>query len=149
MIEDLDFTDARNTGRETMGRGKRGKQFRKTVAGIPTSQFRNRLVGMCYTQGLWLLAVDPAYTSQWGAQHWHKPLVKQFSDQATTHHAAAIAIGRRSLGKTIQRKPVGVRKRQRTLANQPLLVWVDDSHGSDIVLGIPPPGLESLGSDTG
>jgi len=42
-VEDLDFTDARAVGRETMGRGSRGKRFRKTVAGIPTAVFRNRL----------------------------------------------------------------------------------------------------------
>jgi hypothetical protein len=42
-VEDLDFADARTIGRETMGRGSRGKRFRKTVAGIPTAVFRNRL----------------------------------------------------------------------------------------------------------
>jgi hypothetical protein len=42
-VEDLDFADARNTGRETMGRGRRGKRFRRTVAAIPTAVFRNRL----------------------------------------------------------------------------------------------------------
>jgi hypothetical protein len=44
-VEDLDFADARATGRETMGRGSRGKRFRRTVAGIPTAVFRNRLCG--------------------------------------------------------------------------------------------------------
>ncbi|WP_459960533.1 hypothetical protein, partial [Mycobacterium avium] len=29
-VEDLNFADARTTGRETMGRGARGKRFRKT-----------------------------------------------------------------------------------------------------------------------
>jgi hypothetical protein len=33
-VEDLDFADARSVGRETMGRGSRGKRFRKTVAGM-------------------------------------------------------------------------------------------------------------------
>jgi hypothetical protein len=33
-VEDLDFADARTIGRETMGRGSRGKTFRKSVAGI-------------------------------------------------------------------------------------------------------------------
>src|SRR5665647_1357747 len=32
-IENLNFADARSTGRETMGRGRRGKKFRSTVAG--------------------------------------------------------------------------------------------------------------------
>ena len=33
-VEDLDFADARATGRETMGRGARGKRFRKTVSAM-------------------------------------------------------------------------------------------------------------------
>src|SRR5664280_63909 len=38
-IENLNFADARSTGRETMGRGRTGKKFRATVAGLPTAQF--------------------------------------------------------------------------------------------------------------
>ncbi len=38
VVEDLDFADARATGRETLGRGHRGKRLRRTVAGIPTGQ---------------------------------------------------------------------------------------------------------------
>ena len=34
VIENLNFADARATGRENMGRGGRGKAFRRTVAGI-------------------------------------------------------------------------------------------------------------------
>jgi hypothetical protein len=65
-IEDLDFADARSTGRETMGRGKRGKAFRGTISGIPTAVFRGRLAGMVANTGLRLIAVNPAYTSAWG-----------------------------------------------------------------------------------
>jgi IS605 OrfB family transposase len=72
-VEDLDFADARDTGRETMGRGQRGKRFRRAVAGIPTAVFRSRLAGQAHTNGITLLAVDPAYTSKWGDQHWRKP----------------------------------------------------------------------------
>jgi hypothetical protein len=36
IIEDLNFADARQTGRERLGRGARGKRFRRTVSGIPT-----------------------------------------------------------------------------------------------------------------
>lgn len=32
-VADLDFADARMLGRETMGRGARGKRFRRTVSG--------------------------------------------------------------------------------------------------------------------
>ena len=38
VVENLDFADARATGRETLGRGQRGKRLRRTVAGIPTAK---------------------------------------------------------------------------------------------------------------
>ncbi|MGW3726016.1 hypothetical protein [Streptomyces sp. NPDC000851] len=107
-IEDLGFAEARATGRETMGRGRRGKRFRRTVAGIPTARFRERLRGMAYHAGLVVLAVDPAYTSRWGAQHWTQPFQHQSTKKktrATRHHAAAVAIGRRALGHGIRRRP--------------------------------------------
>jgi IS605 OrfB family transposase len=69
-VEDLNFADARATGRETMGRGQRGKRFRKTVAGIPTAVFRDRLTAQTHKRGIALWAVNPAYTSAWGDQHW-------------------------------------------------------------------------------
>ncbi|MGT2531311.1 hypothetical protein ACU4GG_32855 [Streptomyces nojiriensis] len=72
-IENLGFADARATGRETMGRGKRGKAFRRTVAGLPTAKFRERLRGMAFHHGLLVVAVDPAYTSRWGGRHWQAP----------------------------------------------------------------------------
>ncbi len=117
-IENLDFADARAAGRETMGRGRCGKRFRRTVTGLPTARFRQRLVGMCAAAGLWIIAVDPAYTSRWAAQHWRAPL--QTSDPAVDgHRAAAVVIGRRGLGHRARRKPVGPRARQRTSTGQP------------------------------
>jgi transposase len=65
LVEDLDFADARHTGRETLGRGRRGKRFRRIVSGIPTRQFQDLLVGMAANAGLWVVAVDPAWTSVW------------------------------------------------------------------------------------
>lgn len=105
VVENLGFTDARQTGRETMGRGRRGKAFRRTVAGIPTARFRERLRGMAYHQGLVVIAVDPAYTSRWGDTHWRRPLDDQSKTTVTRHHAAAVAIGRRGLGQRIRRRP--------------------------------------------
>lgn len=118
-IENLGFDDARATGRETMGRGQRGKRFRRTVAGIATGQFRRRLAGMTATASLSLVAVDPAYTTQWG-QHW-LPALKTSDPSADGHQAAAVVIGRRSLGHRARRKPPapGPRTRQRTRAGQP------------------------------
>ncbi|MEU4388804.1 hypothetical protein [Promicromonospora sp. NPDC023805] len=116
-IENLGFDDARATGRETMGRGRRGKTFRRKVAGIPTAKFRDRLASMAATVGLAVIAVDPAYTSRWAAQHWVKPL--QTTDQTVDgHRAAAVVIGRRGLGHRARRKPVGPHARQRTSVGQ-------------------------------
>ena len=113
-IENLNFTDARATGRETMGRGARGKKFRRTVAGIPTGKFRNRLTAMAANRGIHIIAVDPAYTSRWGGQHWSVPLRQRTSDRSVTRHqAAAVAIGRRAHGLRITRRADGARTQQR------------------------------------
>lgn len=119
VIENLDFADARATGRDTLGRGKRGKRFRRTVAGIPTAKFRTRLTAMASRRGIAVIGVDAAYTSKWGAQHWVKPLQQQTSDTVTGHHGAATAIGRRGLGLRIGRRPAGPRNGQRTVAGTP------------------------------
>ncbi|MCV7399794.1 antitoxin [Mycobacterium fragae] len=121
VIENLDFADARAIGREILGRGVRAKRFRRTVAGIPTRRFRNRLVAMAARRGIAVIGVDAAYTSVWGEQHWRKPLRQQASDPATVtrHHGAAAAIGRRGLGMEIRRRPAGPRNGQRTAAGTP------------------------------
>jgi IS605 OrfB family transposase len=105
-IEDLDFNDARATGRETMGRGKRGKKFRRTVAGMATAVFRDRLAAQAHRRGIRLLAVNPAYTSQWGDEHWRKPY-----NNVTRHAAAATVIGRRAQGHKARRR-TGVTRTQ-------------------------------------
>jgi hypothetical protein len=98
-VEELDFADARAVGRETMGRGHRGKRFRKTVAGLPTAVFRNRLAAQSYRHGVRLYAVNPAYTSAWGDQHWRTPY-----ENVTRHEAAATVIGRRAQGFKARRR---------------------------------------------
>lgn len=119
-IENLRFADARATGRETMGRGKKGRAFRRTVGSIPTARFRERLVAMAYRADLFIIAVDPAYTSKWGGQHWKAPLQTQTPSGAVTrHHGAAAAIGRRSHGTRIKRRKPGLRTAQRSGANHP------------------------------
>jgi IS605 OrfB family transposase len=119
VMENLDFADARATGRDTMGRGQRGKRFRRTVAEIPIGKFRTRLTAMAHRSGIAVIGVDPAYTNKWGAQHWAKPLQQQTSDLVTRHHPAAAAIGRRGLGMAIRRRPAGPRNGQRTAAGTP------------------------------
>jgi IS605 OrfB family transposase len=98
-VEDLDFADARAKGRETMGRGSRGKRFRKTVAGIPTAAFRNRLAAQAHRHGIGLYAVNPAYSSAWGELHWRAPY-----KNVTRHEAAATVIGRRAQGFKARRR---------------------------------------------
>jgi len=107
LVENLDFADARQTGRETLGRGRRGKSFRRSVAGMPTRAFRDLLVGMAANHGLWVIAVDPAWTSVWGRCYWRAPLNQSTKRSITVngHHAAAVVIGRRGLGVGARRRP--------------------------------------------
>ncbi|MFE9439858.1 IS200/IS605 family accessory protein TnpB-related protein [Streptomyces sp. NPDC006602] len=97
-IEDLDFTDG--TSREEHGRNKR---FRRLLSRFPTAKLRARLVSMAAEQGVAVVAVDPAYTSRWGAQHWQKPLTTP-TRKISRHDAASIAVGRRALGHPIRRR---------------------------------------------
>ncbi|MDQ0600610.1 IS605 OrfB family transposase [Streptomyces canus] len=97
-IEDLDFSAEKT--REKHGRRKR---FRKLISGMPVSKLRARLVSMAAELGLTIVAVDPAYTSMWGAKHWQKPLTSN-TRKTTRHDAAAVAIGRRALGHPIRRR---------------------------------------------
>ena len=112
VIEDLDFTEARNEGRERHGnrpsRGKRGRTFRRTVTGIPTGKLRERLVQMTANAGLSVIVADPAYSSRWGAGHWLAPL-REHHPKATGHHAAALVLGRRGLGHRAGRRANGNR----------------------------------------
>jgi hypothetical protein len=104
-IEDLGFSDARATGRETLGRGRAGKRRRRIIAGMPTRKFRDRLVQMAHNQGLWVVAADPAYTSVWGGRYWQAPLQQRHPTTIVTrHHAASVVIGRRALGQRARRR---------------------------------------------
>ncbi|MDT0544109.1 transposase [Streptomyces lonegramiae] len=105
-IEDLDFQA--ETTREKHGRRKR---FRNLISGMPVSKLRARLVSMAAELGITIIAVDPAHTSKWGAQHWHKPLTTK-TRKTTRHDAAAVAIGRRALGHPIRRRTAPPRTHQ-------------------------------------
>ncbi len=74
--------------------GRRGRRFRRAVAGIPTGKLRDRFAQMTANADLAVVVVDAAYTSRWGAQHWMAPL-RQHHPETTGHHAAALVIGRR------------------------------------------------------
>ena len=78
------------------------------VAGIPTGKFRGRLGQMASNAGLYVIVVDPAYTSRWGAEYWLGPLREHYP-KATGHHAAALVTGRRGLGHRARRRTAGNR----------------------------------------
>ncbi|WP_330288365.1 transposase [Streptomyces sp. NBC_00576] len=97
-VEDLDF--AAEKTREKHGCRKR---FRQLISGMPIGKLRARLSSMADQTGVAVIAVDPAYTSHWGAQHWQKPLTTTIR-KTTRHETAAVAIGRRAQGHPIRRR---------------------------------------------
>ncbi|MCY0936731.1 transposase [Streptomyces sp. H34-S4] len=105
-VEDLDFTDSKT--REKHGRKRR---FRQLMSGIPTGKLKARLLSMSTEAGIRVIAVDPAYTSMWGGQHWQKPLTTK-TRPVTRHQAASVAIARRALGHPIRRRTPPPRQHQ-------------------------------------
>ncbi|MET7693036.1 IS200/IS605 family accessory protein TnpB-related protein [Streptomyces sp. NPDC005483] len=105
-VEDLDF-QAEKT-REKHGHNRR---FRQLISAMPTGRLRARLTSMADRTGIAVIAVDPAYTSTWGAQHWQKPMAGP-TRKTTRHDAASIAIGRRAQGHPIRRRATPPRAHQ-------------------------------------
>ncbi|WP_181803622.1 IS200/IS605 family accessory protein TnpB-related protein [Streptomyces shenzhenensis] len=105
-IEDLDFQQEKT--REKNGGRKR---FRKLISSMPVARLRARLLAMAAELGITVVAVDPAYTSKWGAKHWQQPLTSK-NRKPTRHDAAAVAIGRRALGHPIRRRTAPPRTHQ-------------------------------------
>ncbi|CAM5516539.1 transposase [Streptomyces spiroverticillatus] len=97
-MENLDF--AAEKTREKHGRRKR---FRQLISGMPTGRLRARLTAMAAEAGIAIVAVDAAYTSMWGNEHWRTPLTTAHRTM-TRHDAASVAIGRRALGHSIRRR---------------------------------------------
>jgi hypothetical protein len=145
LVEDLNFADARQIGRETLGRGRRGKRFRRTVSGMPTSRFRTLLAGMAANHGLCVVAVDPAWTSVWGRRYWQIPLNEstKASVAINGHHAAAVVIGRRGLGLGARRRP-GVPGHDRRIVVGELPTRPDHQHSGREGPG-PPGGQRAAG----
>ncbi|WP_329453631.1 IS200/IS605 family accessory protein TnpB-related protein (plasmid) [Streptomyces sp. NBC_01724] len=106
-IENLDF--AAEKTREKHGRKKR---FRQLISGMPTGKLKARIVSMAAEHGIAIVAVDPAYTSMWGDQHWRKPLISK-TRSMTRHDAASVAVGRRALGHPIRRRTAPPQHHQR------------------------------------
>lgn len=96
-VEDLDF--GRSKTREHFGKRK---WFRNLVSSFPTTHVQSRLGAMASEAGLTVIAVDAAYTTRWGKQHWLHAMPPRF--QTTGHDAAAIVIGRRAQGLAARRR---------------------------------------------
>jgi IS605 OrfB family transposase len=105
-VEDLDFE--RDKTREKHGRRK---QFRRLISRFPTATLKARLISMAAEANICVIAVDPAYTSKWGAEHWQKPLTTD-SPKTTRHDAASIVIGRRAQGHPARRRTAPPRNDQ-------------------------------------
>ncbi|KUO17621.1 transposase [Streptomyces dysideae] len=148
-IEDLDFTVG--TSREKHGRNKR---FRRLLSRFPTAKLRARLVSMAAEQDVAIVAVDPAYTSRWGAQHWQKPLTPP-TRKISRHDAASIAVGRRALGYPIRRRTAPPPHHQsdgaghRTVQARPDTRWREETrrHLPGPRTGCAPPGGGSKAGD--
>ncbi|MEV4132971.1 IS200/IS605 family accessory protein TnpB-related protein [Dactylosporangium sp. NPDC049742] len=97
-VEDLDFSDSKT--REKYGRKRR---LRNLISRFPTARLRARLISMAAEAGITVVAVDPAYTSRWGAEHWRKPMTTP-TRNTTRHDAASIVIARRAQGHPARRR---------------------------------------------
>jgi IS605 OrfB family transposase len=142
-IEDLDFA-AEKTREKHGGR----KRFRQLVSGMPTGRLRARLTSMADATGITIVAVDPAYTSKWGAQHWQKPLTST-TRKATRHDAASIAIGRRAQGYPVRRRTAPPPQHQRDAAGHRTVQAGSDTPGREGPRPrIPGPRTRSVPPDT-
>jgi hypothetical protein len=149
-IEDLDFADARQVGRERLGRGRRGKRFRRVIAGIPTRRFRDRLVQMAANRGIAVVAMDPGWTSVWGQAYWQRPLQARYPNRTITrHHAACVVLGRRALGLKARRRS-GVPAPHRRMEAAPIGAGVESYRpgraGVRVRAGHDPPATRPGGS---
>ena len=94
-IEDLNFEKARLYGKEY---GRRSRTVRHKVSSIPTAQIAHAFASQCSNQGLVLVAVDPAFTSQIGETCWGPRLDTTRRQKGTRDTASAVPIGRKSQG---------------------------------------------------
>ena len=130
-VEKLDFADLRALGRQRPRRGKAGRTTRRKTAGIPTGQFMAALTSNAQKHDMAVIAVDPAYTSRWGALYWKKPLDKSRTQQGNSHEAAAVVIGRRSQGHGAKRRNDNPRDEQQHRRTGTLAEPVAGAHGMD------------------
>ncbi|GAB3993477.1 IS200/IS605 family element transposase accessory protein TnpB [Glycomyces albus] len=96
-IENLDFAGEKTRSYTAAGR--------RSGASYPDSPPLGSRPAWCRwpQKGIAIVAVDAAYTSKWGAQHWQKPMTTP-KRKTTRHDAASIVIGRRAQGHKARRR---------------------------------------------
>jgi hypothetical protein len=100
VMENLGFDEMRSIGREKQ---KSSPWFRRVVCGMPTAKFRDRMIAMASRRGIAVVGVPAAYSSIWGNQYW-RDAISSPKHKVSGHTAAAVVIGRRSLGQRARRK---------------------------------------------
>lgn len=85
-IETLDFARKKAALKEL------GPTHARRLSGFAYARFAQMLKARCFREGVEVIEVDPAYTSQIGA------LKYSIGHAMSRHHAAALVIGRRALG---------------------------------------------------
>ena len=112
-IEVLNFADIATQGRNrAVRRGAAGRVTRRKTLGIPTAKFSYHASAIFNSYSIAVVAVDPAYSSRWGAKHWQPALNSSRKQTGSRHSAAAVVIGRRSQGYDPWRLPGIHRKDQ-------------------------------------
>ena len=112
-IEALNFADIAAQGRNrAVRRGAAGRTTRRKTLGIPTAKFSYHAAAIFNSYGFTVVAVDPAYSSRWGAKHWQPALNSSRKQSGSRHSAASVVIGRRSQGYDPWRLPGIHRKDQ-------------------------------------
>ncbi|MCL4449192.1 MAG: hypothetical protein M1483_00485 [Actinobacteria bacterium] len=100
VVENLGFDEMRSIGREKQASSP---WFRRTVCGMPTAKFRDRLASMAIRHGIAVVGVPAAYSSIWGKEYWQDALSSK-THKISGHTAAAVVLGRRALGQRARRK---------------------------------------------
>ena len=105
-IEHLDFADIAAQGRNRPARrGAAGRGTRRKTLGIPTAKFTYHAAAIFNSYNIGVVAVDPAYTTRWGARIWQPALDSSRKQSGTRRSASSVVIGRRSQGHGPRRAP--------------------------------------------
>jgi IS605 OrfB family transposase len=90
VVEFLDFK--KKKAKQLKAKGKQGKQYNRMLHLFDYSRYKERLLNRCIRKDVFLLQVNPAYTSKIGKQKYSKRM------KLTVHQAAAYVIARKGQG---------------------------------------------------